>query len=66
MVNQGLLGAIEQYFSVEDKPRLHKRNTFFEDFLNEHSLDEETAVCMGIITIVISLALIIWSMAVVL
>lgn len=31
MVDQGLWGAIEQYWSVEDKPRLNRRNTYFED-----------------------------------
>ena len=32
MVNQGLWGAIEQFWTVEEKPRLHRRNTFFEEY----------------------------------
>ena len=31
MVNQGLWGAIEQYWTVEPKPRLDRRNSYFED-----------------------------------
>ena len=31
MDNQGLLGAVEQYWTVEEKPRLHRKNTYFED-----------------------------------
>ena len=31
MNNQGLFGALDQYWTVEPKPRLHRRNTFFED-----------------------------------
>lgn len=31
MNNQGFIGALIQYFTIEDKPRLHRRNTFFED-----------------------------------
>jgi len=31
MNSQGLFGAIEQYWTVEPKARLHRRNTFFED-----------------------------------
>lgn len=39
MVNQGLLGAIEQYWTVEEKPRLHRRNTYFEDHPNFNNSD---------------------------
>lgn len=31
MTNQGLYGALEQYWTVEEKPRLHRRNTYFDD-----------------------------------
>ena len=39
-MDQGLLGAIEQFWTVEDKPRLHRRNTYFEDhhFSNSDAL----------------------------
>lgn len=31
MSNQGLKGALEQYWTIEPKARLHRRNTYFED-----------------------------------
>ena len=31
MNDQGLFGALDQYWTVEDKPRLHRRNTYFDD-----------------------------------
>ena len=31
MSNQGLLGAIYQYWNIHDKPRLDRRNTYFRD-----------------------------------
>lgn len=33
MNNQGLFGALEQFWTIEDKPRLNRRNTYFEDIL---------------------------------
>ena len=30
-MNDGLLGALDQYFTIEPKVRLHRRNTFFND-----------------------------------
>lgn len=31
MVSQGFLGAIEQYWTIDEKPRLDRRNTYFKD-----------------------------------
>ena len=31
MSNQGLRGAIEQYWTVDEAPRLNRRNTYFRD-----------------------------------
>lgn len=31
MNSQGLLGALLQYWTIEDKPRLYRRNTWFDD-----------------------------------
>ena len=31
MVNQGFLGALEQFWTVEEKPRLDRRNSWFRD-----------------------------------
>ena len=30
-MDQGLLGALEQFWTVEPKPRLGRKNTYFED-----------------------------------
>ena len=38
--NQGLWGAIVQFWTIEDKPRLHRRNTYFED----HQVSEKLVV----------------------
>ena len=32
-MNQGLIGALVQYWTIEEKPRLHRRNTYFEDHI---------------------------------
>lgn len=31
MSNQGFIGALTQYFTIEHKPRLTRRNTWFRD-----------------------------------
>lgn len=31
MNNQGLFGALDQFWTVNEKPRLDRRNTYFED-----------------------------------
>lgn len=31
MTNQGLFGALEQFWTVEPKARLGRRNSYFED-----------------------------------
>ena len=57
MVNQGLWGAVEQFWTVEEKPRLHRRNSYFEDhprFSNSTSLKLGIVACSVCITIVIS------------
>lgn len=30
-MNQGLLGALDQYWNVQEKPSLKRRNTYFEN-----------------------------------
>ena len=51
MTNQGLLGALEQFWTVEDKPRLHRRNTYFEDVMisEQHLLAVATIVLAMVI-----------------
>ena len=31
MSNQGFFGALQQYWTVDEAPRLNRRNTFFDD-----------------------------------
>lgn len=52
--NQGLLGALQQYWDVEGKVRLYKKNTFFEDKANISNKDAiEFCVLFCIIAIAI-------------
>ena len=55
MVSQGLWGAIEQYWTVDEKPRLSRRNTYFEDckLSNYDSFLVGIVACTGVITLVI-------------
>lgn len=56
MVSQGFLGALAQYFTVEDKPRLDRRNTWFEDhyqLFEQLLLQVGIVACLLVITIVI-------------
>lgn len=40
MNNQGLIYALLQYFTVNEKPRLYRKNTYFEDHFR---MSDETA-----------------------
>lgn len=55
MVNQGLWGAVEQYWTVEEKPRLHRRNTYFED----HQISNWTSFKLGIVAFSVSITIVI-------
>lgn len=58
MVKQGLYGALEQYWTVEPKARLHRRNTYFDDV----QVSNSQALKVGIVASVFGTALIIfWS-----
>lgn len=60
MVSQGLFGAIEQYWSVEEKPRLDRRNTYFDDSIKVSNHD---ALRVGIVASTLATAIIIfWSL----
>lgn len=48
-MNQGFFGALEQYWSLEPKARLHRRNTYFDDAM---ILSNWTALKMGIVVAV--------------
>ena len=58
MVNQGIWGAIEQYWTVEEKPRLHRRNTVFEDYkISSYDSLKVGIVAISVTTIVIAVSL---------
>lgn len=59
-MNQGLLGALEQFWTIEEKPRLHRRNTYFDDV----QVSNAEALRVGIAVSTIATAIIVfWSMA---
>ena len=59
MNDQGLFGALDQYWSVEDKPRLHRRNTFFDDV----QLSNIDALRVGIVASGLATAIVVfWSL----
>lgn len=63
MNKQGLYGAIEQYWTVEPKARLNRRNTFFED----KQLSNYDALKFAMVVSTLATAIIIlWSIGVML
>lgn len=58
MNNQGFVGAVIQYFTIEDKPRLHRRNTWFRD----HQITEDIAIRFIIVSVSVAIAFVIYSM----
>lgn len=60
MTRQGFFGALEQYWTLEPKARLHKRNTYFEDV----QVSNVQALRVGIVVSVVATAIIgFWSLA---
>lgn len=58
MMDQGLIGALEQYWTVDEKPRLNRRNTYFEDV----QLSNTDALRVGIVASTIAVAIVVfWS-----
>ena len=53
MNNQGLLGALYQYWNINSSPRLYRRNTIFEE-----EVDNVTALKFGLVFIVLALAIV--------
>ena len=53
-MNNGLKGALDQYWTVNPKPRLHRRNTFF----NEMKLSNRNALNLGIVATSLAMAII--------
>ena len=59
MSNQGLLGAIYQYWNIHDKPRLDRRNTYFRDA----QVSNIDALRAGIVVSVLATAIVVfWSL----
>lgn len=58
MMDQGFIGALEQYWTVDEKPRLNRRNTYFEDV----QLSNTDALRVGIVASTIAVAIVVfWS-----
>ena len=61
--HQGFYGALDQYWTVNEKPRLHRRNTFFEDA----QLSTVDALRFGLAVSVLATAIVVfWQLMVVL
>lgn len=59
MNSQGLLGALAQYWTVDEKPRLNRRNTYFDDI----QLSNVDALRVGIVVSTIAVAIVVsWSL----
>ena len=59
MTDQGFFGALDQYWTVHDKPRLDRRNTYFDDV----QLSNSDALRVGIVVSALATAIVIfWSM----
>lgn len=59
MNNQGFWGAIEQFWTVDEKPRLHRRNTFFEDHCK---ITTQDSLKVGIVAVSVSITIVIFAM----
>ncbi len=56
--NQGFTGALHQYWNLSDKPRLDRRNTYFD----EVRLSNINSLRVGIVAIVLATAIVVaWS-----
>lgn len=59
MDNQGLFGALEQYWTVNDKPRLDRKNTYFDDL----TLSNADALRVGVLVATLAIAIVVsWSL----
>ena len=56
MTSQGLFGALEQYWNVQPKPRLERRNTFFDD----SQVSNVTALRVGIVASTVAMTAILF------
>ena len=57
--DQGLVGALHQYWNIDEKPRLYRKNTYFDDV----QVSNLTALRVGIVVSVVATAIIgLWSL----
>ena len=61
MTNQGFIGALVQYWTVEEKPRLHRRNSWFR----EHELNPSLLIILAYASVPVLMILVMYSMLVV-
>jgi len=60
MSNQGFFGALEQYWTVNEAPRLNRRNTFFEDNFKVSNIG---ALRFGVVVSIVATAILtFWSL----
>lgn len=57
--DQGLIGAFVQYFTVEDKARLHRRNTYFEDHMPSLKTSNRFYIGLTMVALAIAFGLVI-------
>lgn len=58
MSNQGFFGALSQYWTVDEKPRLNRKNSWFDD----HEPSNADAMKFGLAVSIIATAIIgFWS-----
>ena len=59
-MNQGFIGALEQFWTVNDKPRLNRKNTYFEDHPKVSNYD---ALKFGVAVSTLAVAIVLfWSL----
>ena len=59
MNDQGFFGALDQYWTVNEKPRLARRNTYFDDV----QVSNIQALKVGIVASMVATAIVVfWSL----
>lgn len=58
MVNQGFYGALEQYWTVDEQPRLNRKNSW----LREHELKPSLLIVSLYVAVPVSMIIIVFLM----
>ena len=56
MTDQGLYGALDQYWTLEPKARLHRRNSYF----NDHKVSNFDALRFGLVVSIVATAIVLF------